>query len=1052
MLADADFRVRFRASSSAPKLFQVYHDIARATPPLFKDIADNLTLNLTEEERVLTQILANSNIMIASNARRRAPLVALFEIAEKNVELREPTIASLTVVAARLGLPSLSSLYLEYARYMVWLSTRNLQNLPDGEQVGIDLVQQFPYRAAGFANLREARRADFTMTGSWLLQNEHTQEAFKVLCNIVKLSPQEGRLACLAQTVALVNIRHQVKLFFDPDTPVNALRMQLQQLAEEAGAGDAHMADILLSSIADDVVVETLAETFDQRWKHDELLPALEVQDRSVAETFQQILHLQDDFSFAEEPTPPFYLSGQSVGGAVLFSKEYPVFNEPAAVLSVVHKLLSKVHSARFVPQQQRHLFTLSLALSLSHRILNDVTILEALVAGLVDLLPQVDLVLLVSSILRWSFDRWLKSVSGNKAKPQDRRGLSEQLVCAAHATVKLRQLAGSHEIIDEFANFLDTCLSRLCALNEVTATEACILWPHEHIDTTAFPLSEFYAALASPFAPISKFAFVNKLKGRKDVLDSPESGRMVWRLMQSIQAKSELSSSECLAFADLVFESRGSVQVPTIVEFSTDEVKDDEYEPSTDNDPGIKQAIVRRVLRFLKSQDRRLVSTAFDVAKLIFSTPSSKQHLDAKSFDPHLQPLVTHLSHPSLLRPQYLRTRTPRQLDELAGSDWLERGEAYDRWVCDFAELLSDVRAEGDGFYAQLVPLIKLSPEFASRAIPHLLHSILLQAYSGGDPGTESSISRYFDRLLRSPKTSLETNAVLVRVATYLRRHPRIDQGVTPASRFDRWLGVSWVLLAAGAVRTGSHLDGLLFLELAHEYDQLFTEQGGKPRDRRSDEQAQALLYEIYSQIDEPDGFYGRESHDVRESLVSRYRHEGRWTDAFRTYGSRHEAQSRQLGVIDRASTAGVVTSLASFGFNRLAMSVLQPARLEGSLQEEDLSADLPYELAWRTDVWDLPVEARAADTSSAVLYSALRASRSGRSIEVAQESVQSSLVTEIGKLSKVGLNLPSPDSKVVSTILALREVYRLIGIDEGDQMTTDRLKGLSSIPSTFR
>ncbi|GAA6019897.1 hypothetical protein JCM11491_004857 [Sporobolomyces phaffii] len=1051
MLADSDFRVRFRASSSAPRLFQVYHEIGLAVQPLFEDIRSHLTFNLSETEQVLTQVLANANIMIASAARRRAPYDLLLDIAGKNPDLRESTIASLAAVAERLGLPSLSALYLEYARCIVWVPMKNLSGLPEGEQVGSEWLQQLQYRAAGFSSLREARRADFNKTASWLLQSEHTEEAFRTMCATIKISPQEGRLACLAETVALAIVRHQVVLYYSPEIPVTVLRAQIQGLAEGAGAGDAHLADVLLSSIADDIVVESLADMFQQRWPHDQHLPALEVHDRVAAETFQNILQLSEDFIFGHEPPPPLYGSDQTVGGIVLFSKEYPVFSEPAAVLSVVFKLLAKIHSARFVLQQQRLLISLSLALALSHRTVNETSILEALQRGLVDLLPQVDLLSLVVPILSWSFDRWFGSVTNDSAKHQDHRALSEQLTRAAHVSAKVRMAGGSVTKLDGLDGFLDKSLRQLCGLKEETATEACILWPRVVVETSSFPPADIYAALASPFAPISKFSFVKVLQGRKDVLASPENGRILWRLAQALQSSDSISTEESLAFAELHFSSGGRIETPGIVEFSQDEVTAEDYEAPTETESGIQQALLRHVLRLRKSRDRPIVSLAFDTAKLVTSVSTSKNHLLPAHFDARLQPFVTLLSHPTFLRPQYLRSRADRHLDEVEALEWTEDAQDYDRWVRNFAELLAEVRGESDGFYPQLVPLVRSSSDFANTIIPTLVHSILLKAVTSRDDDVESTLSRYFDRILRAKCASHDTVSVLVKVASHLRRHPRRDSAVTAASRFDRWLSVSWVLLADGAVRTGAYLDGLLYLELAHEYDGLFATKSGKPRDRKAEEKAQSLLYEIYSNVDEPDGFYARESDDVRQSLVNRYRHEGRWPDAFGTYGARHEAQSRQSGVIDRAATAGVVSSLASFGFNRLAMSVLQPARLEGTLREDDVSLDLPYELAWKTDVWDLPVEERAVTTSSAALYSALQASRPGRSIETAQAAVRTSLVSEIGKLSKVELDLPSPDAKVVSTVLALREVHDLVDFRQTDAVSLERLRSLAHVPKTF-
>ncbi|GAA5895897.1 DNA-binding protein kinase TEL1 [Sporobolomyces salmoneus] len=1047
MLADSDFRVRFRASSSAPRLFQVYHEIGIAGQPLFEDIKSHLTFNLTETEQVLTQVLAHANIMIASAARRRGPYDLLLDIAAKNPDLRESTIASLTAVSERLGLPSLSSLYLEYARCIVWVPMKNLNGLPEGEQVGSDFLQQLQFRAAGFANLRDARRADFKRTASWLLQSEHTEEAFKTLCATVKISPQAGRLACLAETVALVIIRHQVLLYYDPKIPVDTLRTQLNLLAEGAGAGDAHLAEKLLSSIADNVVTETLAETFEQRWRHDQLLPALETHDKVAAETFHDILQLSEDFTFGHEPPPPFYSSNQTVAAAVLFSKDYSVFNKPAAVFSIVFNFLAKVRSAQFVLQKQRRLLSLSLALALSHRCVNETSILGALGRGLVDLLPQIDLLPLVIPMLRWSIERWFSDVTANESEHPDHRALSDLLIRAAHASEQLRQAFDSDPRIESFANFLDDALRRLCGLREETATEACILWPRDIVETSTFAPSEVYAALASPFAPISKFGFVKALRGRKDILESPERGRIMWRLVQSVKETESITSEQGLAFAELLSELGGRIETPGIVEFSHDELVAEDYEAPIENEGGIQRAILRHTLRLLKDQDREIVSSAFSTAKLILSVSDSKDHLKPPLFGRSLGPFVTFLSNPSLLRPQDLRQRQTRSLDELGRPEWIEQAEDHDQWIRNFAELVAEVRAESDGFYAQLVPLIKSSSRFASTIISNLVHSILLQALSSGDLDVELVISRYFEQLLRAKSTDSRTLSVIVKIASQLRRHPRTDSSITAASRFDRWLSVPWVLLADGAVKTRAYLDGLLFLELAHEYEGLFSTR--TKQDQRTIEQAQTLLYEIYSKIEEPDGFYARESDDVRESLVSRYRHESRWTDAFRTYGARHETQSRSLGIVDRASTAGVVSSLSSFGFNRLAMSILHPAQLEGTLQDGDIPLDLPYELAWRTDVWDLPIERRAADTSSATLYSALQASRPGRPIAIAQDVVKSSLVSEIGKLSKVDLSLPSPDSKVVSTILALREAHNLVDLGHGDDISINRLKNLAQIPS---
>ncbi|GAA5930447.1 DNA-binding protein kinase TEL1 [Sporobolomyces koalae] len=1051
MLSDADFRVRFRAASSAPRLFQVYYEIGLGEQPLIEDIKANLTFNLAETEQVLTQVLANANMMIASAAHRRAPYDLLLDTVAKNNDLRESVIASLVAVSERLGLSSLSALYLEYARYIIWLPTRHMSALPEDEQVCVDLVQQLPFRAAGYTSLREARRADFRRTASWLLQSEHTQDAFNTMCAVIKRTPQEGRLECLAETVALAIIRHRVRQYFTPDLPISVLREQLQRFAEDAGAGDAHVADTLLASIADDVTVEALSETHEANWSQHQLLAALENYDRVAAGTFHDILELAVDLTFDFEPPPPHYQVDSTVPAVILFHREYPVLNSPAAMFSIVQKLLAKVHAASFVAQRQRYLVALGLAISLGHRVVNEPIILGALGHGLVELLPQFDLLAVTVPILTWTIKRWFAVVPENKKNNVNYRELAGQLVRAAHATAKLRQVDERVEAIDRFSVFLDDALRQLCRTGEGTAIETCLLWPSVVVNTSTFTQQEVYAALTSDFRPISKFAFVKALKERDDIVTGSVSGRMLWRLLQAIESPQDLSTQDCGAFAELAYNAGGRIEAPSLIEAGQDGLLRDDCVPTIENEGGIKRALLVRVLHLLKSKDRTLVSSAFDTAKLIASVASSKDELLPLEFDRQVRPIVTLLFEPSLLRPQYLRKRFPRTLSDLSDAEWIDKAGDYDVWVRSFAELLADVRAESDAFYAQLVPLIKTSVQFSSIAIPHLLHSILSHAHTSSDPDVAPIVSRYVSQLLQAKTIDMRTISVLVKAAVHLRRHPRTDLSATSASRFDKWLTVPWLLLAKGAVTIGSFFDGLLFLELAREYDHLFQEQAAAHQDSRSDAQAQDLLYHIYSKIDEPDGFYGRESNDIRQSLVNRYRHEGRWQDAFSAYGARYEAQAQHLGSFDRSATAGVVVSLASFGFNRLASSMLEPARLDGSLQDGNFSPDLPYELAWRTDCWDLPVERRAAGTSSAHLYSALQAVRSNRPIADSLAIVDNCLIDEVAKLANVGLESPNPEDKVISTILALREVKSFADIGEGDNITAERLKGLAVVPADF-
>jgi ataxia telangiectasia mutated family protein len=148
------------------------------------------------------------------------------------------------------------------------------------------------------------------------------------------------------------------------------------------------------------------------------------------------------------------------------------------------------------------------------------------------------------------------------------------------------------------------------------------------------------------------------------------------------------------------------------------------------------------------------------------------------------------------------------------------------------------------------------------------------------------------------------------------------------------------------------------LFLELAVEHDDLAPSE---------DPHAETILFDIYSHIDEPDGFYGINTQDLRRFLVNRFHHEKQWDKAFRFHGAAVEAGSNLPSEVE-----GVLQSLHAFGFHNLAMDALQSA--SSATQATFHSSEMAYHLGWRTETWDLPSNA-GGHNSGSPLYRALRA-----------------------------------------------------------------------------
>src|SRR4051794_40827467 len=118
-------------------------------------------------------------------------------------------------------------------------------------------------------------------------------------------------------------------------------------------------------------------------------------------------------------------------------------------------------------------------------------------------------------------------------------------------------------------------------------------------------------------------------------------------------------------------------------------------------------------------------------------------------------------------------------------------------------------------------------------------------------------------------------------------------------------------------------------------------------------------LLYDIYSHISDPDGFYGIPlAEDVGESLVRRLHHEQQWTDAFAVHAADFESSG------NGHQMASVGQALQAIGYNQLALALLK----------DHHELPISMNLAWRTQSWDIP-EPQDPSIPEARIFISLRA-----------------------------------------------------------------------------
>ena len=178
--------------------------------------------------------------------------------------------------------------------------------------------------------------------------------------------------------------------------------------------------------------------------------------------------------------------------------------------------------------------------------------------------------------------------------------------------------------------------------------------------------------------------------------------------------------------------------------------------------------------------------------------------------------------------------------------------------------------------------------------------------------------------------------------------------------------------------------------------------------------------MYEIYSNVEDPDGFYGIQTHDVKSALIRRLQHEKQSWRAFGLNGAAFETGSNHRA--NGSSALSMMSDLHDMGFDHLSSGLYKAT--SPSQQGEFADDPLLLELAWRTGDWDLPVSSEAAKTPHGSFYSCLRAVHRQRDQQAARGLVDVAIRSEIGRLGDLGLERMAQIKDSTANLVCLREI----------------------------
>ncbi|KAJ7658097.1 hypothetical protein B0H17DRAFT_1213256 [Mycena rosella] len=1021
MNRDDDIRVRFRAAVLCSHLFAVGRSTGLDAATVYGPIFESYPRDLEHYENMLTRLLSLGNMMIVSSAVRRGAYWHLLEGSLHTTQYSLHTEAILRGVSQRLGMSRFAVLFEAYASQLAFtIKIRDKDFL------------RFPPRLLGYNDRKECAEANFLAFTPTNLIAEHDHQTthvgrklFEGHCKVIQKPVSEGIRDCFADIIGYQIL--QALLSMGQMSTDDLKCLLLEKTMTEENPTEFH------SALGDnvDAIVSWIVRTLgDQDFRSEgPIAAALEAVDPSgkTGTVFRALVRHRnlEDFE-THAPNVPSFPSSTVLEAVSWFDALVPDTDVKATAYHVTHELFAAIQRSPLVNEQFRLINALCLWIAFRHESFQDHTLLHALIRGATSLMAQSDLARAAQSMLEWVFDCYHTSEVHNPGLPD----VLIRICCFANDYARKSPTSPLHALGQDLRAWIDAQVLILSTVKskplKASLARALSAWPHTPSPRLAELFSSITATdlstvLSDPSIVSNKFRLVRQLlnHARAEDRDAAKFAETdFWRLRECIPSSEQLQDEDIDAFAGLLLIHEGRLS-----SFGSEQpsVLGKHRDASSGALP--QHWIVQVLLNMLEASDASQVHVAYQTLRSVMSVsaPNVATHLP-HSYRDELVYLQAYKRTP--------KTRPARQLEELLSSDvYLDIVGDFPQWVGMIATLLSDILSTAEPFYAQLTLILQSDAAFTEETLPFLVHTLLESERKVVTDKTQplsallhrKTLSNYFTAVLESGNASIACVRSIVDIVLHLRHFaPRAEK--VDALAYDKWLAIDYTLLARNSIGCGAYTTSLLFLELAAEYA------------TRDEGAAEKILYEIYSHIDEPDGFYGIKTQDLHQFLIKRFHHEKQWEKAFRFHSAALEAGSTETAEAD-----GLLQSFHSFGFNHLAIDTLQSSSFGAGTTFN--SPGMNYRLGWRTETWDLP-ERKGEGNPGAPLYNALRAVYRERNPHVIQFIVRDAVCEEMGRLRVLGSENLAEIRDAAQNLMCLNQVAQWFQTNTQTRLTSRQVE----------
>jgi ataxia telangiectasia mutated family protein len=835
-------------------------------------------------------------------------------------------------------------------------------------------------------------------------------------CQAAQISVADGYRDCFTVFVGFELVSNVEKISAESSSPVDWHFTHV----DKSWLGETSIEDQMANDI-DGIVIVVLRTLGDQECQ--KILAELGDKYQREGHVFRALTAYRTNGDLkTHDANLPSYDVGTVLRALGWLSKHIPDTDSASTTYHVIQQLLADIQESPLVNEQLRYMNALCLWVSFHFRHFRGPVLLHTLIHGITSLLEQIDLALATKSILEWAFSQYAQVTE----KDHRLANVLIRLCCVANEHANTKNPVVS-KIGEELLHWLEGQMLQLVRFPSVKnqVTKAFPAWPREpppELESVCRDISAHaLSSVLSDFRIASnKFTLVRRLCKMSFLGDYSQEqfSRMdIWRLKDCIPPPQQLQTADIHAFASLLLLNKGQIhsfglnplssQLPKHQHARIPRGKASKSSPS-DSSIVAERSILELLLTMLDSDTPSKVHMAYRVLRTL---PIENLPDTESSVTEYGTTALSYFRGRSRRSP----TRPPTLLRILLASDvYVNMAQDFEAWITTFATLLCDVLADHDFFYSRLPPILQTDSDFAEQVTPILVHILLSTSIGDSDIKTSETprviLSQFLSRVLNLPTSNMSSLRAVVNIVLHLRNSqpPQPNEELA----YNKWLDLDFMLLSKSAIVSGAYTTALLFHELALEYS-------APDASSSSSDDPENILFEIYSHIEEPDGFYGIKTQDLHHFLLKRFHHEHQWEKAFKFHGAALEAR-RQGGV----DTEGVLHSLYSFGFDTLALSVQQNVFDASDLGAT--SSNMVYHLGWRTETWDLPDQASSSGSGTA-LYNALRAVSRERNPQAVDTIVRKALMNETERFRLLGDEDLAGIREVARNVMCLSQVNSL-------------------------